>query len=675
MTALKATGRLPVMLGGAVRNLFPYVWVVVQRELDSLYILQLERYSPARFARWLGGNRRTLVPGWEVATQIGVVAAACLLAVKGIPWLVAYALWLAAGHLARRRQRSLQVSQRLQFTSRTVRVSAAVFALSGVLVAGAVVTASLAFPVPGLSARLVAGGIVGFALAGFVAPLLVWLAGSLLLPVERRIFHGYLGEADRRMRRYPGRVVGITGSYGKTTTKFILAHLLEGRYRTFKTPDGVNTTMGITRIIREELRDDHEVFVVEMAAYGPGEIREVCDLVHPTLGILTAVGVQHLERFGTPERIADAKYELVTRGTYSATNAHIQDAIFGIDSKTPLELFEARNAVRIAHIALADKYAPSILSKAGQQLLNAESLYRQKQNKANVVAAAKEATQTAEEARVMAVKQKAEDDAQAAAAAREAKARADADAEARRRAEAEAARQAADEARAQAEQAKAEAERMKQEALAAAQEAARQKEEAEKAKAEAVAQQQALAADAAQAHADAQKAEGLRQQAEREKQELRERLLQQLNSILATRDSARGLVANMSDVLFRSGSYELAPGARERLAKVSGIILAYPSLHVSVEGHTDSVGGDEYNQSLSELRAQSVRDYFVQQGIASSSIESHGYGKTQPIASNDSPEGRQQNRRVELVLSGDAIGSQFDTTPSGPATSAATPRQ
>ena len=379
---------------------------------------------------------------------------------------------------------------------------------------------------------------------------------------------------------------------------------------------------------------------------------------------------------GAASENIDTKYELVTRATYSATNAHIQDAIFGIDSKTPLELFEARNAVRIAHIAMADKYAPSILSKAGQQLLNAESLYRQKQKREVVSAAAKEATQTAEEARVMAVKQKAEEDAQAAAAAREAKARADAEAEARRRAEAEAARQAAEQARLQAEQAKAEAERMKQEALAAAQEAARQKEEAEKAKAEAVAQQQALAADAAQAHADAQKAESLRQQAEREKQELRERLLQQLNSILATRDSARGLVANMSDVLFRSGSYELAPGARERLAKVSGIILAYPSLHVSVEGHTDSVGGDEYNQSLSELRAQAVRDYFIQQGISSSSVEAHGYGKTAPIASNDTPEGRQQNRRVELVLSGDAIGNQFDPTTTGPATSAAaTPRQ
>ena len=378
----------------------------------------------------------------------------------------------------------------------------------------------------------------------------------------------------------------------------------------------------------------------------------------------------------------DAKYELVTRGTYSATNAHIQDAIFGIDSKTPLELFEARNAVRIAHIANADKYAASILSKAGQQLLNAESLYRQKQNKATVEAAAKEATQTAEEARVMAVKQKAEEDAQAAAAAAAAKARADAEAEARRRADAEAAQKAAEQARLQAEkdraaaeQAKAEAERMKQEALAAAQEAARQKEAAEQAKAEAIQQQQALAADAAQAHADAQKAESLRQQAEREKQELRERLLQQLNQILATRDSARGLVANMSDVLFRSGSYELAAGARERLAKVSGIILAYPSLHVSVEGHTDSVGSDEYNQTLSEMRAQAVRDYFVQQGISSSTIEFHGYGKTAPIASNDTAEGRQQNRRVELVLSGDAIGN-LEGPSSGPATSAAaTPRQ
>jgi len=215
---------------------------------------------------------------------------------------------------------------------------------------------------------------------------------------------------------------------------------------------------------------------------------------------------------------------------------------------------------------------------------------------------------------------------------------------------------------------------MKAEAQAAAQEAARQKEEAEKAKAEAVAQQQVLAAETDKAKAAAAQSENLRQQAENEKQELRARLLQQLNSILATRDSARGLIANMSDVLFRSGSFELLPGARERLAKVSGIVLAYPSLHVAIEGHTDSVGSDQYNQQLSEQRAQAVRDYFVQQGISGTSVEAHGFGKTEPIASNDTAEGRQQNRRVELVLSGDAIGNNLDA-PAQPKPVSYTPRQ
>jgi outer membrane protein OmpA-like peptidoglycan-associated protein len=376
----------------------------------------------------------------------------------------------------------------------------------------------------------------------------------------------------------------------------------------------------------------------------------------------------------------EAKYDLVSRGTYSSTNTHIENAIFGIDSKTPLELFEARNAMRIARIAAGDKYAAFIISKAGQQLMHAEDVYRQKQNKAAVEAAAKEATETAEEARLMAVKQKAEDEAQAAAAAREAQARADADAEAKRRADAETARAQAEAARADAEQAKAEALKMKQEAEAAAAEAAHQKAEAEKATAEAVAEQQALAAETDKARQAAAQSESLRQQAEKatqqaenEKQELRARLLQQLNSILATRDSARGLVANISDVLFRSGSFELLPGARERLAKVSGIVLAYPSLHVAVEGHTDSIGSDDYNQQLSERRAQAVRDYFVQQGINSAAVEAHGYGKTAPIATNDTPEGRQQNRRVELILSGDAIGTDSESAP--PQTASTQPHQ
>jgi outer membrane protein OmpA-like peptidoglycan-associated protein len=356
------------------------------------------------------------------------------------------------------------------------------------------------------------------------------------------------------------------------------------------------------------------------------------------------------------------KYELLGTGTYSSVNTHIQDAIFGIDPNTPRELFEARNAVRIAHIANADRYAPSIITKADQQLKEAESAYRGKQDKRSIEAAAREAAQTAEESRVMAVKQKAEEEAQAQAAAekraaddRAAKARADAEAQSRARAEAEA-------ARAQAEAAKAEA-------LLAAQEAARQKQEAEQAKAEALAQQQALAAEADKARQAAAQSDQLRQQAEKEKQELRARLLQQLNTVLATRDSARGLIANMSDVLFKSGSFELLAGARERLAKISGIVLAYPSLRLSVEGHTDSVGSDDYNQQLSERRAEAVRDYLVQQGIASEAVSASGFGKTAPVATNDTPEGRQQNRRVELVLSGEAIGSIADANLDGNALS------
>jgi outer membrane protein OmpA-like peptidoglycan-associated protein len=369
------------------------------------------------------------------------------------------------------------------------------------------------------------------------------------------------------------------------------------------------------------------------------------------------------ENVGQGEEIS-AKYELVGRGTYSSSNERIQNAIFGIDRTTPLQLFEARNAVRIAHIAAGEKYSTSILAKADAQLKQAEDAYRQKQGKTAVESAARETAQTAEEARVMAVKQRAEDEAQAKSAAekraaeeREAKARADAESEARRRAEAEEATKQAQAAKAEAERMKAEAEQAAQQAAQAAAEAARQKEEAEKAKAEALAQQQALAEQAAKAQQAAAQSEQLRQQAEKEKQELRARLLQQLNSILATHDSARGLIASMSDVLFKTGSFELLSGARERLAKISGIVLAYPSLHLQVEGHTDSVGSDDYNQQLSEKRAGAVRDYLIQQGISADAIEARGFGKTEPVASNDTPEGRQQNRRVEMVISGDAIGN------------------
>ncbi|HEY6943615.1 MAG TPA: OmpA family protein [Candidatus Acidoferrum sp.] len=381
----------------------------------------------------------------------------------------------------------------------------------------------------------------------------------------------------------------------------------------------------------------------------------------------------------------NASYELVARGAYSSSNTRIENAIFGIDRKTPLELFEARNSVRIAHIALADRYAAPTLAKAEQQLRAAEETYARKADKKSVEAAAREVVITAEEARVMAVKQKAEEDAQARIAAekkaaedREAKARADAVAEAQRRLEAE-------QARKQAEAAQAEALRMKQEAEKAAAEAARQKQEADQARAAALAQQQAAEAEAqkaaseraaaqsaaeqasrdrAAAQADAEKARQAAAQAEAEKAQLRAQLLAQLNSILQTRDSARGLIVNMSDVLFDTGSYTLKPGAREKLAKISGILLAHPGLTMQIEGHTDSVGGDEFNQQLSERRADSVRDFLAQNGVQGSSITARGFGKTQPVASNDTAEGRQRNRRVELVVNGEAIGNSASASAS-----------
>ena len=410
---------------------------------------------------------------------------------------------------------------------------------------------------------------------------------------------------------------------------------------------------------------------------GAGEVKAISDMqtfgmivtAEPYFAVTQPGNTVVLENIFGPSTLGkveniDASYELLGRGIYSSSNTKIENAIFGIDRKTPLELFEARNSVRIAHIAFADKYAASTLAKAEQQLRSAEEVYARKSDKKSVIAAAREVVQTAEEARVMAVKQKAEEDANAKIAAdkkaaedREARARADAIAEGQRRQEAEQARQ-------QAEAAKAEAVRMKQEAEKAAAEAARQKAEADQATAAAIAQQQAAQAAAAQAaqdraaaQAETEKARQAAAQAEAEKAQLRSQLLAQLNSILQTRDSARGLIVNMSDVLFDTGSYTLKPGAREKLAKISGIVLAHPGLSLQIEGHTDSVGGDDFNQQLSERRADSVRDFLAEQGVAGSSIIARGFGKTQPVASNDTAEGRQRNRRVELVVNGDAIGN------------------
>ncbi len=355
------------------------------------------------------------------------------------------------------------------------------------------------------------------------------------------------------------------------------------------------------------------------------------------------------------EEFINVKFELLPKGLYASQVEPIRDVVYGKDRKAPLELFEARNAIRIARASRSEQYAPSIFAKAEADLKQAEEYYRRKQGRTPIGTVAREAIQTAEEARVMSLKRQQDERAQQdkdAAAAREAQANAQAEDESRRRTQAESDRSAA-------EQARDEADRSRREAELAAEKASQEKQEAQAAQAAALAQQQALQAENEKARALADEAQRGRQQAEADKAAMRARLLQQLNAVLVTRDTARGLISTMPDVLFENARYTLRPAARESLARVAGILLAYPDLRLEVDGHTDSVGSDAYNQELSEKRAAATRDYLVQQGIPVASVTTMGFGKTQPIASNSTAAGRQQNRRVEVVVSGEVIGGQI----------------
>ena len=361
----------------------------------------------------------------------------------------------------------------------------------------------------------------------------------------------------------------------------------------------------------------------------------------------------------------DAKFDLLERGQYSTVQGGFQSP--APDPRVPLGLLEARSAVRIAKAAGAQAYAADSLKKAVELLEGAEADYTHKRPKKQIEAQAREAVQTAEDARTITVK-RLDEERQAkerqAAAEREARAKAQTEAAERAKLEAQLAAERAARERAEAEAARAAAQAQQQVAQEeaeksrlAAERAARDTAAAEAARAAALVQQQAAQEESERARKQAAEAERARQQAEAEKAEMRKRLLDQLNSILQTRDSARGLIVNMSDVLFDFGKYTLKPGAREKLAKISGIVLAHPGLNLQVEGHTDSVGSDEYNQVLSQQRASAVRDFLVEQGVAAASVSARGFGKTQPVATNDTPEGRQRNRRVELVVTGEAIGT------------------
>ena len=354
---------------------------------------------------------------------------------------------------------------------------------------------------------------------------------------------------------------------------------------------------------------------------------------------------------GTVEEI-DAKFDLLKRGQYVVNAIPADLKPYPLDEKTPLDLAQARNALRIATWSGAQTSAPDMLQKAKMLLAEAETSQAKKESKKTVSTAARQAVQVAEDARLVTLKR--QDEARLAAERkasldRESAARADAEAA---RAQADATQRLESERRARAE---AEERSAKDRAEIARLEAANARSEADRARTEANLAEQ-------RAHAETQEARLAAQRAEQEKAELRASLMKQLNVILETTDSARGLIVNMSDVLFDTGQHTLKPGAREKLAKVSGILLAHPGLNLEIEGHTDSVGGDDFNQSLSERRADSVKSYLLQQGIASSSIKAKGLGETQPVASNETATGRQQNRRVELIVSGDIIGTTVKTT-------------
>jgi len=307
--------------------------------------------------------------------------------------------------------------------------------------------------------------------------------------------------------------------------------------------------------------------------------------------------------------------------------------------RVPLQMYEARNAVDIAKSRGADKDSPEIFTKATSSLQMAENALTSKADKKDIVSKAGQAIQFAEDARALAAQR--QNEARIAAERDAAAAKAKSEAEAK----------AAEEAKRQAELAAAKEARLKAEADAAA----------TKAKAEADA-----AAAKAKSEADALKAkeEAARAEAERSRKaaaELRAQLLDQFNRILETRDTPRGLVVNMGDVLFDFGKYNLRSEAREKLAKLTGIVLAHPGLKLEVEGHTDSVGSEEANQKLSEQRSDTVRSYLIEQGLPDAAVSSRGFGKTTPVADNETAAGRQKNRRVEIVVSGEVIGEKIGT--------------
>ena len=375
------------------------------------------------------------------------------------------------------------------------------------------------------------------------------------------------------------------------------------------------------------------------------------------------VVIENVVRADTKGTIEDlgAKHDFLARGGYIPTGYKFDPVV--LNTRLPLEFFEARNALRIAESEGAAIYAKDSYQHAVQLMNNADEMATRKNvDRKPLVAIAREAVQTAEDARAISVKRMDEErlaNERQNSADAQAKSQSDTEAALRLKEQAESDAATAQTAKAQAE---ADAARARNEAADAQSAAARAKADMADSQAASASALSAAQADAEKSRLAAEQAQSSVQASEAEKAAMRARLSEQLNTILQTRDSARGLIVSMSDVLFDTGKYSLKPGAREKLAKVAGILLAYPGLNIAVGGYTDNVGADAMNQTLSENRAGSVRDYLVNQGVATNSVSATGFGNSSPVATNDNSAGRQQNRRVELLVSGEAIGNPVNAT-------------
>jgi outer membrane protein OmpA-like peptidoglycan-associated protein len=434
--------------------------------------------------------------------------------------------------------------------------------------------------------------------------------------------------------------VGLPGSFGGQFLTYVLWAI---------TPDGRAVNLG--EVVPGDNGKDKIDVTTDLQAFGMILTAEpYYSVTHPSNKVV-AENILRGDTKGFEEPI-DAKFDTLEGAQYTIDIPANQLPASQASPSVPLDLLEARDAVVIAKAAGAQQYAPDSLAKAEDMLQRAEDYYQRKQGRTPIGTAARGATQMAEDARVLTLRRKEQ-------ARIEAERRAQQDAQAKAEADAQVAQQQAAQAQAQAD------------------EDARRRTQAEQATAAAQQQQAAALAAQQQAQAESQaaqqaaaQAEQQRQEAVRQKEAMRARLLAQLNQVLETHDTARGLIVSMPDVLFDFNKYTLKPDARERLARISGIVLAYPDLKLQIEGYTDAIGSDEYNQTLSEKRAAAVRDYLVSSGVSMNNVAAHGMGKADPIADNSTAAGRKLNRRVEMIVSGDVIGNLSGPGASGDQSSA-----